>query len=181
MKTINIPACELWDEQKEEFINVPAVKMRLEHSLLAISKWESKYEISFLDALKKGTITDEQFRYYIECMSFDEIDSLSLLYLDNRVFEEIVAYINKPMTATTIRDDKKAGRRRIITSEQIYCWMTIYGIPFECEKWNLNRLMILIRVCQEEAKKANGSKNKPNMSERRARNQARRKRHGTRG
>lgn len=181
MKILNLPERELYDEIREEFINVPAVSLRLEHSLLAISEWESKYEVSFLETLKDKKITDEQFRYYIRCMCLDDVDPRAFLFMDSRVFDEIVDYMNKGMTATTIRDDKKSGRKRVITSEQIYCWMTIYGIPFECEKWNLNRLTTLIRVCQEEAKKANGTKKKPNMSERRAKNLARRKKIGSRG
>lgn len=182
MKVINLPEQELFDEIRGEFINTPAVTLRLEHSLLAISKWESEYEISFLDTLNKKKITDAQFRFYVQCMCLDEVDPKALVFLDSRTIEEIVSYINKPMTATTIRDDEKSNRRRIITSEQIYCWMTIYGIPFECEKWNLNRLTMLIRVCQEEAKKANGgSKKKPDLNTRRARNAARKKRLGTRG
>ena len=181
MKIVSLPERELYDEVREEFINVPAVNLRLEHSLLAISEWESKYEISFLETLKNKKITDEQFRYYIKCMSLDDVDPKTFLFIDNCALEEIVEYMNKGMTATTIRDEKKSGRKRIITSEQIYCWMTIYGIPFECEKWNLNRLTTLIRVCQEEAKKANGSKKKPNLNDRRERNRARRRRHGTRG
>lgn len=182
MKVINLPAMELWDERKEEFINTPAVTLRLEHSLLAISKWESEYEISFLDTLNKKEITDVQFRFYVQCMCLDEVDPKALVFLDSRTIEEIVAYINKPMTATRIRDDDKQKRRRIITSEQIYSWMTLYNIPFECEKWNLNRLTMLIRVCQEEAKKANGgSKVKPDLNARRARNEARKKRLRSKG
>jgi hypothetical protein len=181
MKTIKLPERELFDEQREEFVNVPAVTLRLEHSLLAISKWETEYEIPFLETLKKKAITDDQFRYYIQCMCLDEVDPISLVFLDGRILEEIVRYINKSCTATTIKEDKSPKRNRVVTSEQIYCWMTIYGIPFECEKWNLNRLTTLIRVCQEEAKKANGTKKKPNMSERRAKNLARRKKLGSRG
>ena len=59
--------------------------------------------------------------------------------------------MNDPATATTIREDKNPkNSRKIITSELIYCWMTQLNIPFECDKWRLNRLIMLIRTCSAE-------------------------------
>ena len=36
--------------------------------------------------------------------------------------------------------------RETPASELIYWYMSQLGIPFECDKWNLNRLLTLIRL-----------------------------------
>ena len=44
MLTITIPGDEGWDPEKEEFVSLSSpVTLKLEHSLLSLAKWESKW------------------------------------------------------------------------------------------------------------------------------------------
>lgn len=152
MLRITIPGKDYFDESNQEFITVDDVTIELEHSLVSLSKWESKYEIPFLDKEKKST---EQTLGYIKCMTLtpdvpDEVyDNLS-----QQNFDEINDYIDAKMTATWFSESPGAPKSRdIITAELIYYWMTVFEIPFECENWHLNRLFTLIRVCNIKAAK----------------------------
>ena len=91
---------------------------------------------------------------YIRCMSIDEdVDPALFNSLTSDDMQQINDYINDPMTATTIRSSNTNGRREIVTSEVIYYWMISMGVPFDpCEKWHINRLLTLIRVCSEKNK-----------------------------
>lgn len=175
MLKITLPGGEYWDEVSQTFITTDPVELELEHSLLAISKWESKWKKPFLADNSK---TDEETRDYIRCMCLnDDIDPLVFLRLDGETFKAITDYINDPHTATTINDrNKSAPNRDIITSELIYYWMTASSIPFECETWNLNRLMMLIRIASiknNPDKKANKMSNREVMAENKRLNEAR--------
>lgn len=163
MLTIMVPAAEedeLWDEKEECFIPVPACKeqvLQLEHSLISLSKWESKWCKPF-HANEEKTI--EQTIDYIKCMTLNKnVDPSVYDRLTEDNLKQITDYIYAPMTATTINDrGQKKKSKEIITSEVIYYWMIANNIPFECEKWHLNRLIMLIRVCgahNEEPKKTN--------------------------
>ena len=39
MLRITIPATELWDERKEEFVSIKEKTLELEHSLVSLAKW----------------------------------------------------------------------------------------------------------------------------------------------
>lgn len=147
MLRIEVPlGPERWDEKKQMFIEPKVQVLQLEHSLVSLSKWESKYCKPFLSKSEK---TIEETLDYIKFMTISQnvnpevYDHITL----NNV-REINAYIDAPMTATTFANDKN-GRpnREIITAELIYYWMITLNIPFECQKWHLNRLITLIRVC----------------------------------
>ena len=151
-KTIVVPAKELFDESTNRFINVKETKLVLEHSLLSVSKWEAKYKKPFL--VEGALDTTEKVLYYFECMTISPQNPDPMLYLclDKDHLDEIMEYINDPMTATWFKDDKKPKRRpkEIMTSEVIYWEMIALEIPIEFQKWHLNRLMTLIRVCNEK-------------------------------
>lgn len=148
MLTITIPASEGWDESKQEFVSIePAQTLQLEHSLISLSKWESKWCKPFLSSQYK---TDEETLDYIKFMTITKnVKPEVYNRLTNKIIEDINRYIDAPMTATTFSGEtggKKNGER--ITSELIYYWMIALNIPIEeCQKWHLNRLLTLIKVC----------------------------------
>lgn len=151
MLRLELPAVEGWNSIKEEFFTFPSKVISLEHSLVSVSKWESKWKKAFISNKAKTT---EETVDYIRCMlidgEFDESDCYRLL---PKHIDAVNEYISDPMTATYFREEsenKKNGYplRETITSELIYYWMIQFGIPFECETWHLNRLLSLIKVCK---------------------------------
>lgn len=143
MITIETPDREFYDEVTNSFTIVRGAKYKFEHSLISISKWESITCKPFL-SVKKGSLTDADMSLYFECMCFDS--GFSSSYLSNENVRELTTYIQSPHTATTIKSYSKDSPRKSITSEVVYAMMVDSGIPFECEKWNINRLLTLINV-----------------------------------
>lgn len=145
MLEISFQPGEEFDESTAQFLKHPAVILKLEHSLVSLSKWESKWEKPFLSNDDK---TSEETLSYINCMSLDgEIPIRTLQLLGNEQVAAINEYISSKMTATWFaQQQKQAGRQDIITAELIYYWMIEAGIPSEFEAWHLERLFTLIRV-----------------------------------
>lgn len=147
MLTINITIIpERYDEENETFVDPVVATLDMEHSLVSISKWESKWHKSFLST---KDLSDEETLDYIKCMTLTPNVSPEIYaYLSEENIQQIRDYIADPMTATTFREDKsgKTSREKI-TSELIYFWMITWNIPVEFENWHLNRLITLIRVC----------------------------------
>lgn len=178
MLEIKVPARELFKESTGEFIEIPEATLKLEHSLISLSKWESEIEKPFLSTKQ----TKNSMLYYIECMSLDKnINRNVINTLPDDVYSKITEYINKPMTATTINDMSSGINRDIITSEIIYYWMIKLGIPFECQKWHLNRLIMLIRVCSVKDGPQKKMSKKDIYAQNRALNEARKARMKTKG
>lgn len=147
MLHITVPARELFDESRQEFITTKEYKLTLEHSLVSLSKWEAKYCKPFLSKEEK---TLEESIDYIKCMCITQnIDDSVFKLLTEDNISEINAYIEAPMTATWYKREV-ANQGRVVTSELIYYWMIALNIPFECQKWHLNRLLTLINVCNLE-------------------------------
>lgn len=146
MLKIIVPGLEYYDEINNEFINHSEQILQLEHSLVSISKWESTWNTPFLDGKSKSV---EQVIDYVRCMTITQnVKPDVYRRLTEGNLKAINEYIESPMTATTFNEQKQGrGNREIITSELIYYWMIAYNIPFECQKWHLNRLLTLIRVC----------------------------------
>lgn len=147
MLQIEIKSTEIWDESNQMFINVEGQTLKLEHSLISISKWESKWHKSFLHSNEK---TDEEILDYIKCMTLNNnVDPLVYRCLTVDNIAQINEYINDPMTATHFSKELNGKKNReIITSELIYYWMISLNIPVEFQKWHINRLITLIRVCE---------------------------------
>lgn len=146
MLHINVPGREFFNEKSQEFITIPGASLALEHSLVSISKWESKWHKPFLDTTEK---TQEEVLDYIKCMTLTQNvnpDIYSILTTDN--MSDINDYINDSMTATTFTETKTTSHKKeVVTSELVYYWMIALQIPFECQKWHINRLLTLIHVC----------------------------------
>lgn len=175
MLQIDVPAGEFWNEIKNEFIYTKPVTLTLEHSLVSISKWESKWHKAFLVKDKKST---EEILDYIKCMTLTQnVDPNVYLCLTSDNIEKITSYIDDPHTATVIRDDHNSPKsREIITSELIYFWMISFNIPIEiCQKWHLNRLLTLIRICDIKNRPPKKMSQSQIMSRNTALNAARRK------
>ena len=149
MLKITVPGVEKWDEERQEFISTKETELSLEHSLVSVSKWESKWHKYFIG---NNDLTKEMLLDYIRCMTLTQNVDPELYYaLDENIINQIVEYIKDSHTATWFREDNSAkSNGRILTSELIYYWMVALQIPFECQKWHLNRLLTLIRVCNEE-------------------------------
>lgn len=147
MLTINVTVIpEQYDETKGAFVPPVTVPLQMEHSLVSISKWESKWHKSFIST---PDLTDEETLDYMKCMTLTpNIPEEVYGYLTEENIKSIQDYIANPMTATTFPADKSGrGSREKITSELIYYWMITWNIPVEFENWHLNRLITLIRVC----------------------------------
>jgi hypothetical protein len=146
MLKLLVPGQEIYDEETGEFSTIGDFSLELEHSLLSVSKWESKYQKPFLGPTEK---TNEEVFAYIHMMLLNENTSENeILKISRGNIDEIKSYIDSSQSATTFTElPGRPGRREIITSELIYYWMISFNIPFDCETWHLNRLFALIRIC----------------------------------
>lgn len=182
MLTIKVPiTSEGWDDEKQEFVDPEYKTIQLEHSLISLSKWESKWHKPFY---AKKERTAEEMLDYIKCMTLTKnVDEDVYNRITSENVEDIRKYIDDPMTATTFsRDEKQIGKGETITSELIYYWMLEAGIPFdECQKWHLNRLLTLIRVCSIKNAPPKKRSARDIMSRNAALNAARRKQMNTKG
>lgn len=180
MLTVTIPKCEFWDEKNSMFVYYDECTLVLEHSLVSVSKWESKWKKAFL---KKTTKTYEETKDYIRCMTITKnVDPSVYDRIPNDVIDQINKYIEDPMTAVYFpktEEDKTHGD--VVTSEVIYWWMIINQIPVEFQKWHLNRLLALIRVCNMKNSPPKKMSQKEIAARNAKRNAERRKKYGTKG
>ena len=181
MLRVVIPGREFFDERTNEFVQTESTVLTLEHSLLSLAKWESKWCKPFLGTTNK---TREECVDYIRCMTMNDecVNPLVYIGIPKEVFDRIDQYIEEPMTATTINDTHTGKRNREkITAEIIYYWMTALEIPFECERWHLNRLLMLIRVSNIKNAPQKKMSKKDIYAQNKALNEARKRELGTRG
>lgn len=178
MLTITIPETEFYDEIRNEFKVVKEQKLVLEHSLVSLSKWESKWHKPFLGKEPK---TNEETIDYIRCMTVNSPDPMVYSCINSNVIARVNQYIEDPMTATTIKNQQKKPNREIITAEIIYYWMIALNIPFECQKWHLNKLLTLINVVNIKNKPSKKMSKKDVASRNASLNAARRQALHTRG
>lgn len=181
MLTLVVPAVEIFNDDTQEFeLAVSGKTLRMEHSLISLSKWESLWHKPFLSRDEKTT---EETLSYMEIMTITQnVDPFFYRTIPTKSISEVNAYIENPMSATTFPEKKiHTINNEIVTSEIIYYWMVALTIPFECQKWHLNRLLTLINVCNIK----NQPKTKRTRAEIVARNhelnEARKKKFNTKG
>jgi hypothetical protein len=181
MLQITIPEVPGFDEKTSEFIIINKKQtLQLEHSLVSLSKWESIWHKPFITKTSK---TSEESISYIQCMTITQnVEPEVYKYITQDNIREVTAYIDDSMTATTFsKDANKATSREVITSEIIYYWMVALTIPFECQRWHLNRLLTLINVCNIKNQPAKKRNQRDLLASNRALNESRKQQYNTPG
>lgn len=182
MLDLVIPKKEFWDDENQEFVYTEPAILQVEHSLVSLAKWESKWCKPFLGKEDK---TNEETIDYIRCMTVTQrVKPEVYERLSPEMFDIVKGYIDAPMTATWFAERKQPrGPKEVITAEIIYYWMIAQNIPMECQKWHLNRLLTLIRVCsiKSDPKGSQKMSRKEMLAQRRALNAQRRAQHSTKG
>lgn len=181
MLRIEIGGDEFYDEETETFSVVGGVTLELEHSLVSLSKWESKYKRPFLSG---GAKSEEETLDYIRMMVVEgDVSNEQLRNMSQDQADAISEYINSPESATTfgMMPEVNKGRGETITAELIYYWLVAYTIPFEVETWHLNRLLALVRICNIKNSKPTKMSRRAMAERNRQLNEQRRAQLGTTG
>lgn len=153
MLILKLEGEEFWNEKLERFGYSDPIEVKLEHSLVSINKWESKYHVPFLG--REHEKTPEEFIDYIRFMAISknvDDEAIRRIITSKEYMTAIKNYMDDTMTATKFSKQQQAQARinqggEYITAELIYYWMVTLQIPFECEKWHINKLLTLIQVC----------------------------------
>ena len=176
MLKIEVPDSEFFDNDTQCFVQIKGQTLALEHSLVSLAKWEAKWNVPFLS--KTHEKTREMILDYIRCMTITQnVNPLIYHVLTSEHMNQINKYIEAPMTATWISEDKNPKTsNEVITAEIVYYWMISLNIPIEFQKWHFNRLITLIRVCSIKNAPSKKMGKKEWATQRRAMNAARRAR-----
>ena len=178
MLEILVPEREFYDDDTNQFVVIKPTRLSLEHSLISLSKWESKWKKPFISSEK----SDEEVVDYIRCMTLTQnVNPFVYFCLSKNNLKSVTDYIDDPMTATKINNAQKKGNKEIITAEIIYYWMVTLNIPFECQKWHLNKLLTLIEVCSIKNQPPKKMSRNEVLRNNRELNAMRRAKHKTRG
>lgn len=178
MLRIIVPGGEYYDENQGEFVYRKDQELQMEHSLISISKWEARWRVAYNKERQK---TPEEILDYFRCMTINRVDPEVYDRLTEKNISDIINYMNEPMTACYFNNDSPVKSKDTMTSEMIYYYMIVLGIPFECEKWHFNKLMALIEVCSIK-NKPEKTMSRADLLRKNARlNAARKKAHHTKG
>lgn len=185
MLTITIKGERSYDRNTRTFSYTKDTVLSLEHSLVSVSKWEAKWHKPFLSKDEK---TNEEIIDYVRCMTITQnIDPNIYLRLSKDNVDAINKYIDDPSTATWFNKTQSQGgagpkgSSEKITSELIYYWMVAFEIPFECQKWHLNRLLTLIRICNIKNAPSKKASKQDTLRRNAELNAARKKKFNTKG
>ena len=166
-----VPGKEFWNSELQEFIYTKDITLHLKHSLVSLTRWEQHYKRRFLD---DGPKNEEEYRFYIQCMTLNkDVDPLVYTVLQEDDIKKVTEYLHDSKTATTLpKQNNNRSNSEKLSSELIYYYMSALNIPFECEKWFLNNLIILISIASIK-NNPQEKKSKPSWSSIRALNAAR--------
>lgn len=179
MLKLEVPMTEVYNEETNEFEVGEVHTLRLEHSLVSLSKWEQKYKKPFLSKEEK---TPEEAYWYIRMMCLDEVPEEVFANLSEENVQKVNEYINDTMTATWFKENpNQRPSNEIVTSEVFYYWIFTLNIDPGCDKWHLNRLLTLIRVVNEKNAPSKKMGRSEMMRQRSELNAARRRQYNTRG
>lgn len=180
MLTLTIEDTEFFNETIEEYVPVKGQTLELEHSLISLSKWESKWGQAWLGRKEK---TAEQAEDYIVQMTLTRnVNPLLYQALTPAHYKEVADYINRRMTATWFTENpNEPPSSEVVTAELIYYWMIALEIPFECQKWHLDRLLTLIQVCNRKNQPPKKVDRREALERQRALNAARRAQYNSKG
>ena len=181
MLYLKITPSQYIDSKTNKVSMTNAIDLVLEHSLVSISKWESFYEKPFLDDSRK---TEDEIYYYIYCMSLTEVTPEDIRRLTTDDIVEVTEYISKKHSATWFSETdntKSLNSGSVVTSEIVYYWMITLNVPSEFERWNLNRLLTLIRVINAKNQPPKKMSQQEAMIRARELNRQRRESLGTKG
>lgn len=179
MLTLNVPEIDLFNDETQTFTLIPAVVLELEHSLVSISKWESVWEKPFLAPEQKTS--EETFSYIEQMCLTPNVPSEVFRNLSHDHMRQINVYIDAKMTATWFKEEAKRASREVVTAEIVYYWLVALNIPFECETWHFNRLITLIKVCNQKNSPPKKMSRREILNQNRQINAARRQQYGTSG
>lgn len=187
----DIPKQEYFDNLIQEFITVEgrhidAIHLQLEHSLMSVAKWESKWHKPFA---RDDSMTGEELMDYVRCMTINQQKNPRVYEdLTQDALTQIIEYMNNPQSAWEISPKKKSKKpKKAEPAEMIYFAMIQYGVPLECEKWHFNRLLALLDYCDSKGGGSPGGGSPKKRSEReimemyRALNEKNRKKYNSKG
>jgi hypothetical protein len=128
----------VWDDDRE-------VLLKFEHSLLALSKWESRTKKPFMTKEHKSS---EELIEYFQDMLVSPEDRRDLVYLlDPEQLDGLREYMNSNQSASTVPATKAEYNPEVITSELMYYWLVGLQIPFQpTETWHISRIMMLVQI-----------------------------------
>lgn len=178
MLTLMVGSTESFNDETQEFTRTGGFKLDFEHSLVSLSKWESKYKKPFISSDKTA---EEAFDYIQMMVVTPDFPPEVFQNLNQEDVAAINDYISDKMTATTFHNLREKNSSEIITSEVIYFWMVTMNIPFECQYWHLNRLLTLIKVINVKNAPAQKMNRREALAERKRLNAERRARMGSKG
>lgn len=182
MLQIRINDVDCFDERTQTFMTIKGQTLQLEHSLVSISKWEAKWKKPFLS--REGQSREETIDYIRFMTITQNVNPRIYDLITDAQILQVNEYINDPMTATTFRKQEGKGSGpggKMTTSEEIYYYMTAYQIPWKAERWHFNRLMVLIKICEEKNKPKKKMPKGELARQRRGLNASRRAKHHSRG
>jgi hypothetical protein len=147
MLSITVAPVKILDNKTGQEVEILGGRLCLEHSLLSISKWEEKTHKPFFS---QEEMAAEDLLYYIECMTVNDVDKSIYLALTNSDISEIVEYMKDTHTATWFSKNSMpkpaTTSSEAMTSELIYYYMSQVQLPIEMERWNINRLFVILRI-----------------------------------